>query len=303
MENRKSIFKRLNEMKAGYLFIAPALLIITVFVFIPIFASLYLSFTEYDVLSAPRWVGLRNFTTLIFDDPLFWKAVQNTVVFVLGTVPTGIVLALLLAVAVDQIRNRFFKYFTRTVYFLPTITAVVAISVIWKWLYAGEKYGLVNFAIMKMGFQPVDWLTNPKTTLPAIMIMSIWGGLGQNFIIFLAGLQGIPRTVYEAAEIDGVSRWQNFWHITLPLLRPVMVFVVLMSVISSFQVFDQVYILTQGTEYVGGVLHSALTIVTYLYERGFQRFMMGYASAIAYLLFLAIFSLTLVNMRLLKLKD
>jgi multiple sugar transport system permease protein len=213
------------------------------------------------------------------------------------------VLALLLAVAVDQIRNRFFKYFTRTVYFLPTITAVVAISVIWKWLYAGEKYGLVNFAIMKMGFQPVDWLTNPKTTLPAIMIMSIWGGLGQNFIIFLAGLQGIPRTVYEAAEIDGVSRWQNFWHITLPLLRPVMVFVVLMSVISSFQVFDQVYILTQGTEYVGGVLHSALTIVTYLYERGFQRFMMGYASAIAYLLFLAIFSLTLVNMRLLKLKD
>jgi len=290
-------------MKAGYLFIAPALLIITVFVFIPIFASLYLSFTDYDVLSAPRWVGLKNFTTLLFDDPLFWKAVQNTVLFVLGTVPTGIVLALLLAVAVDQIGNKFFKYFTRTVYFLPTITAVVAISVIWKWLYAGEKYGLVNFALLKMGFQPVDWLTNPKTTLPAIMVMSIWGGLGQNFIIFLAGLQGIPRTVYEAAEIDGVSRWQNFWHITLPLLRPVMVFVVLMSVISSFQVFDQVYILTQGTEYVGGVLHSALTIVTYLYERGFQRFMMGYASAIAYLLFFAIFSLTLVNMRLLKLKD
>jgi len=303
MENRKSILRRFNEMKAGYLFIAPALLIITVFVFIPIFASLYLSFTDYDVLSAPRWVGLKNFTTLLFDDPLFWKAVQNTVLFVLGTVPTGIVLALLLAVAVDQIGNKFFKYFTRTVYFLPTITAVVAISVIWKWLYAGEKYGLVNFALLKMGFQPVDWLTNPKTTLPAIMVMSIWGGLGQNFIIFLAGLQGIPRTVYEAAEIDGVSRWQNFWHITLPLLRPVMVFVVLMSVISSFQVFDQVYILTQGTEYVGGVLHSALTIVTYLYERGFQRFMMGYASAIAYLLFFAIFSLTLVNMRLLKLKD
>lgn len=296
----KSIWSRFNEMKAGYFFIAPALLIITIFVFIPMFASLYLSFTEYDVLSAPKFVGLANYKRLLFNDKLFWIAVRNTAVYVLGTVPLGIALSLALAAAVEQVKG---KSIYRTVYFLPTITAIVAVSVIWKWLYAGGKYGLINYALMKFGFSPVDWLTNPKTTLPAIMIMSIWGGLGQNFIIFLAGLQGIPRTVYEAAEIDGVSRWQNFWYITLPLLRPVMVFVIMMSLIASFQVFDQVYVLTQGTEYVGGVLHSALTIVTYLYERGFERFYMGYASAIAYMLFFIIFLLTMLNMRLLKFKE
>jgi multiple sugar transport system permease protein len=288
-------------MKAGYLFLLPALLIITVFVFIPIIASLYLSFTEYNVLQPPKWVGLKNYTTLLFEDRLFWKAVKNTVVYVAVTVPIGVVMALLLAVAVDHIQ--WFKHLYRTVYFLPTITSIVAVSVIWRWLYAGGKYGLINFVLMKLGFQPVDWLTNPHTTLPAIIVMSIWGGLGYNFVIFLAGLQEIPRTVYEAALIDGASRRQNFWYITLPLLRPVMVFVIMMSLISSFQVFDQVYILTQGTEYVGGVLHSALTIVTYLYERGFERFYMGYASAIAYLLFSVIFVLTLGNYIFLKLKD
>lgn len=287
-------------MRAGYLFIAPAMLIITVFVLVPIFASLYLSFTEYDVLSPPKWVGLKNYTTLLFEDRLFWKAVANTFLYVGGTVPTGITLALVLAMAVDHSR---LKYFFRTVYFLPTITAIVAVSVIWKWLYASGKYGLINYVLMSFGVEPVDWLSNPRTTLPAIILMSIWGGLGYNFIIFLAGLQGIPRTVYEAAQIDGASRWQSFWHITLPLLRPVMIFVILMSLIGSFQVFDQVYILTQGTEYVGGVLHSALTIVTYLYERGFERFYMGYASAIAYLLFSVIFLLTMLNLKLMKFQD
>lgn len=157
--------------------------------------------------------------------------------------------------------------------------------------------------MLPLGFDPVDWLTNPKTTLPAIIIMSVWGGLGYNFIIFLAGLQGMPRSVYEAASIDGASRWQNFWHITLPFLRPMMIFVVLMSVMTSFQVFDQVYILTQGTEYVGGVLDSALTIVIYLYERGFQRFHMGYASAIADLLFSVIFTLTFINLKIMRIRD
>lgn len=300
---RLSFFTELRKMMPGYLFILPAVLIISVFVFMPIIASLFLSFTQYNVLQPPKWVGLNNYYRLIFEDRLFWIAVRNTVFYVAGTVPIGVALSLLLAVWVDSVKIRFMKYLFRTIYFLPTITAIVAISVVWKWLYAGGTYGLINFVLVKMGIPPVDWLTNPKTTLPAIMLMSIWGGVGYNFIIFLAGLQGIPRTIYEAAEIDGASGLRNFWHITLPLLRPAIVFVVLMSVIGSFQVFDQVYILTQGTEYVGGVLHSALTIVTYLYERGFERFEMGYASAIAYMLFFLIFVLTLTNLKFLRLKE
>lgn len=300
---RLLFLSELKKMMPGYLFILPAVLIISVFVFMPIIASLFLSFTQYNVLQPPKWVGLNNYYRLIFEDRLFWIAVRNTVMYVAGTVPIGVALSLLLAVWVDSVKIRFMKYLFRTVYFLPTITAIVAISVVWKWLYAGGTYGLINFVLMKLGIPPVDWLTNPRTTLPAIMVMSIWGGVGYNFIIFLAGLQGIPRTIYEAAEIDGASGLRNFWHITLPLLRPAIVFVVLMSVIGSFQVFDQVYILTQGTEYVGGVLHSALTIVTYLYERGFERFEMGYASAIAYMLFFLIFVLTLTNLKFLRLKE
>ncbi len=300
---RLQFFTDLKKMMPGYLFILPAVLIISVFVFMPIVASLFLSFTQYNVLQPPKWVGLNNYYRLIFEDRLFWIAVRNTVMYVAGTVPIGVAISLLLAVWVDSVKIRFMKYLFRTVYFLPTITAIVAISVVWKWLYAGGTYGLINYVLVKLGIPPVDWLTNPKTTLPAIMLMSIWGGVGYNFIIFLAGLQGIPRTIYEAAEIDGASGLRNFWHITLPLLRPAIVFVVLMSVIGSFQVFDQVYILTQGTEYVGGVLHSALTIVTYLYERGFERFEMGYASAIAYMLFLLIFVLTLTNLKFLRLKE
>lgn len=300
---RLQFFTDLKKMMPGYLFILPAVLIISVFVFMPIVASLFLSFTQYNVLQPPKWVGFNNYYRLIFEDRLFWIAVRNTVMYVAGTVPIGVAISLLLAVWVDSVKIRFMKYLFRTVYFLPTITAIVAISVVWKWLYAGGTYGLINFVLVKLGIPPVDWLTNPKTTLPAIMLMSVWGGVGYNFIIFLAGLQGIPRTIYEAAEIDGASGLRNFWHITLPLLRPAIVFVVLMSVIGSFQVFDQVYILTQGTEYVGGVLHSALTIVTYLYERGFERFEMGYASAIAYMLFLLIFVLTLTNLKFLRLKE
>jgi multiple sugar transport system permease protein len=217
---RSLFFTELRKMMPGYLFILPAVLLISVFVFLPIVASLFLSFTRYNVLQPPQWVGLDNYYRLIFEDRLFWIAVRNTVLYVVGTVPVGVMISLLLAVWVDSVKIPFMKYLFRTIYFLPTITAIVAISVVWKWLYAGGNYGLINYVLMKIGISPVDWLTNPRTTLPAIMLMSIWGGVGYNFIIFLAGLQGIPRTIYEAAEIDGASGFRNFWHITLPLLRP-----------------------------------------------------------------------------------
>lgn len=298
---KKSFLKELNKQKYAYLFIAPAAILFFVFVLVPVIASLFFSFTEYNVLSSPKWVGLANYKNLIFHDPRFWKAVRNTIFYVVGVVPSGIILSLLLAAAINQQIK--FKNFFKTMFFIPTITSVVAISVIWKWLFAGEKYGLINHYLIKLGMQPVDWLMNPNWTLPAIMIMSIWAGLGYNIILFLAGLKTIPSTFYEAADIDGASTWKKFWHITLPLLRPTMVYAIIISTIASFQVFEQVYIMTAGSEGgIGGVLDSGLTIVAYLYDMGFQKFMMGYASAVAYLLFAAIFAITLINMKVVKSK-
>ena len=301
MASKKSFWRRLFEQRYSYLFIAPAVILFSIFVFIPVVASFFLSFTKYNVISAPQWVGLENYRQIFFHDPRFWKALRNTGIYVLGVVPIGISVSLLLAVAIDQkIR---FKSFYKMMFFMPVVTSVVAYSVIWKWLFAGEKFGLINHWLMKFGISPIDWVMSPSWTLPAIMIMSIWAGLGYNMILILAGLQTIPATFYEVAEIDGAGGWHKFWHITLPLLRPTLIFVLIMSVINSFQVFEQVYIMTGGTgEGVGGVLDCALSLVAYLYERGFQRFEMGYASAIAYILFAIIFLVTWFNPKVVRSK-
>lgn len=296
-----SLLKELNKQKWAYVFIAPALTIFTIFVIIPVFASLYLSLTEYNILQPPQFVGIKNYVSILFHDARFWKAMSNTIIYVVGTVPIGIVISLALAIAIDQ--NIRFKNLFKTLFFIPSITSIVAISVIWKWLYAGGKFGLLNHLLSRFGLQPIDWLVDVRWTLPSIIIMSVWGGLGYNLILFLAGLQGIPQVFYEAADIDGASEWDKFWNVTLPLLRPTMFFVTVMSIISSFQIFEQVYIMTYSSEgTVGGVLDCALTIVAYLYEMGFQRFMMGYASALAYLIFACLFIITLVNIKLVEKK-
>ena len=295
---KESFFEKIAKQRTSYLFIAVPALLFFVFQLAPVFISFIWSFTSYDVVHAPKFVGLANYRQILFEDQLFWKAMGNTALYVVGVVPIGISLSLVLAVAIDQkIR---FKNFFKSIFFLPTVTAIVAVSVIWKWLYAGEKYGLFNYFLMKLGFQPIDWLASPMWILPSIMIMSIWAGLGYNMIIFLAGLQTIPHVMYEAAEIDGAGFWRKFFHVTLPLLKPTIVFVTMMSFIFSFQVFEQVYIMTGGQGGIGGVLNSGLTIVAYLYDKGFQKFQMGYASALAYIIFLWIFVLTMLNKRLMK---
>lgn len=295
---KESILAALNRQKVSYLFIALPFTLFFIFQLAPVFISFFLSFTKYNIVHPPTFVGLENYKNILFNDPLFWKAMQNTLVYTVGVVPIGVCLSLMLAIAIDQKIK--FKNFFKSIFFLPTVTAIVAVSVIWKWLYAGEKYGLINFFIMKMGFQPVDWLSSPTWTLPAIMIMSIWAGVGYNMILFLAGLQTIPNSMYEAAEIDGAGFWTKLTHITLPLLKPTIVFVAMVSFIFSFQVFDQVYIMTSGQGGVGGVLNSGLTIVAYLYDKGFEKFQMGYASALAYIIFLLIFLLTMINKRFMK---
>jgi multiple sugar transport system permease protein len=299
MPSKKSLIRELIEQRYSYLFIAPAVILFSIFVFIPVIASFFLSFTKYNVLSPAQWVGLDNYRQIFFNDPRFWKALCNTTLYVLGVVPVGIWISLLLAVAIDQkIR---FKNFYKAMFFMPVVTSVVAISVIWKWLFAGGKFGLINHWLMKFGITPIDWIMSPTWTLPAIMIMSIWAGLGYNMVLLLAGLQTIPRIFYEAADIDGAGAWHKFWHITLPLLRPTLLFAVIMSIINSFQLFEQVYIMTSGTgEGVGGVLDCALSLVAYLYEKGFQRFEMGYASAIAYILFAIILIATFINMKVVR---
>jgi multiple sugar transport system permease protein len=294
----KTFLQKLNEQKMSYLFIVLPFSLFFVFQLVPVAMSFMWSFTEYNVVHSPRFVGLANYKQLFFGDPLFWKALRNTAVYVAGVVPIGVALSLLLAVAIDQkIR---FKNFFKSIFFLPTVTAMVAVAVIWKWLYAGEKYGLFNFFLIRLGFQPIDWLASPAWILPSIMIMSIWAGLGYSMILFLAGLQTIPRVMYEAAEIDGAGFWHRFCYITLPLLRPMIVFVSIMSLISSFQVFEQVYIMTGGQGGIGGILNSALTIVAYLYDKGFVKFQMGYASAIAYIIFAVVFIVTVLNKRFMK---
>ncbi|MEA3488798.1 MAG: sugar ABC transporter permease [Candidatus Omnitrophota bacterium] len=292
---KKPFLQQLNEQKISYLFIALPFTLFFVFQLAPVLISFLWSFTRYDVVHSPRFVGIANYRDILFNDPRFWKAMWNTVLYVLGVVPVGVCLSLFLAVAIDQKIK--FKNFFKSIFFLPTVTAIIAVSVIWKWLYAGEKYGLINYFLMKLGLQPVDWLASPTWTLPAIMIMSIWAGVGYSMILFLAGLQTIPQVMYEAAEIDGAGFWKKFFHITLPLLKPTIVFVAMMSFIFSFQVFEQVYIMTSGQGGIGGVLDSALTIVAYLYDKGFVKFQMGYASALAYIIFFCIFILTMINRR------
>jgi multiple sugar transport system permease protein len=295
---KTGFFAKLNAYKWSYLFIAPAVILFVVFVLGPLVASFYWSFTDYNGIHPPKWVGLANYKNIFFHDPRFWKAMQNTAFYAAGVIPVGVVLSLLLAMAVDQQIK--FKNFFRVIYFIPTVTSVIALSIIWKWLFAGEKYGLINHLLITMGFKPVDWLMSPVWTLPAIMIMSIWAGLGYSMILFLAGLHTIPATVYEAADIDGANLWDKFWYITLPLLRPMLVFVVIMGFISSFQVFERIYIMTESEFGIGGVLDSALTIVAYLYDMGFRKFQMGYASALGYIVFAVVFTITIINLKFVK---
>lgn len=294
---KKNKFKK---QLISYLFILPAFLILTIFVFVPVVASFFLSFTEYDGISPPKIVGLKNYINILLNDRLFWKAVFNTLYYVVFTVPIGIACSLLVAMALYQ-KIKFSALF-RTGFFLPTVTSVAAISVVWRWIYSGDRYGLLNYILTKLGILATlqDWLLQPSTTLPAIIVMSIWGGIGYNTIILLAGLQSIPDSVLDASKIDGAAPWERFWYIILPMLKPVMLFLVIMSTINSFQVFEQVYIMASTTEYFGGVLYSALTIVPYLYERAFKRFLLGYASALAYLLFAIIFVITLIYMKISK---
>lgn len=270
------------------LFLLPNFIGFLFFIEIPIVSSFFLSFTQWDLISKPKWVGLQNYTNLL-KDPEFWAALKHTIYFIIGYLPTVMVLALGIALILNKkIKGRLFF---RAAYFIPVISSWVAVSLIWKWLF-NPSYGLINYALSIFGFEGLAWLHDPAWAMPAIIITSIWKDLGFVMVIYLAGLQGISSTYYEAAEIDGASSLQKFWYITLPLLNPTTFFVLIISLINSFQVFDQVMIMTGG-----GPAGATSVLVERIYNHAFRYFEMGYASAISWVLFLLIFIVTALQMK------
>jgi multiple sugar transport system permease protein len=278
-----------QEELLAYLFILPSLLGFVIFLVVPMIASLGISFYDWELLTPPQFAGLKNYAAL-FTDNVFKDVVVNTVYYTFGLVPLNLVVSLGLAVWLNTKLRGMTWY--RAAFFLPVITVTVAVALIWRWMYE-PRAGIIDTALRAVGLPGPSWLGDTHTAMAAIIIMSVWKGFGYNMVLFLAGMQGIPVTIYEAAMIDGANAWQRFWNITLPLLTPMVFLAVVLTVISSFQVFDQAYVMTNG-----GPANATNTIVLYIYQNGFQYFRMGYASAIAWVLFGVIFLFTLAQMRL-----
>ncbi len=275
----------------GYAFLAPSFIVLTVFIYLPVVYAFGLSFFRWRILRGePTFIGLANYEFLLTSED-FWQAMWNTVYFALGSIPTGMALALFIAILLNRPLRGLALY--RTAYFLPTITSLVAVSVVWLWIYHPDV-GLMNYLLNLFGLPSVRWLNEPRSAMPALILLGIWRGLGYNVVIYLAGLQNIPQHLYEAAKIDGANRWQLFRHITWPLLTPTTFFILIIAVINSFQAFTQIHVMTQG-----GPLGSTTVIVYYLYQQAFQQFNMGYGSAIAVVLFLIILGLTLIQVKVL----
>ena len=276
-----------REAIEGYLCILPWLLGFLIFQFGPILASFFFSFTDYNIVTY-RWIGLENFRRLFFEDDLFLKSLWNTAFYAAFSVPLGLATALFIAVLLNQKIPGVSLF--RTMYYLPSVTPVVAMSVLWLWLF-NPLYGLLNSLLGAVGIPGPGWLVDPLWSKPAFILMSLWG-IGGAMVIFLAGLQGVPKELHEAATIDGASRWRAFWNVTLPLLGPVLFFNLIMGMIAAFQIFTQAFIITNG-----GPLNSTLFYVLYLFRQAFRNFRMGYASAMAWILFLIVLILTVIQFR------
>lgn len=266
-----------------YLFILPNLVLFAVFVFGPVLFSFGMSFTNWDGLGSPAFTGLNNYQKLLTDD-LFKTAARNTLLYSFGTVLPMLAISLGLALMLDmKLRGR---NFFRVMVYLPVVISWVAGALIWRLMFIHPE-GIINSVLVAFGFEPQLWTSDPILAMPAIMWMSLWKGLGFYTVIYLAGLQTIPPTVYEAGMIDGANRWQLFWSITLPLLRPTTLFALVVGIIGSFEVFVPVYLMTNG-----GPGYASMVMVMAIYRAAFQTYQMGYASAMAVMLFLAIFAIS-----------
>ncbi|HJW68854.1 MAG TPA: sugar ABC transporter permease [Candidatus Binatia bacterium] len=277
----------------GYAFVAPALGLLAVFFLLPTLAALVLSFTDFDVYAVAdlrrlRLVGLANYVRLLHD-ARFWTALRNTVWFVLVAGPASIGVSLAAALLVDAkvVRGR---AIFRTILFLPVVTTLVAVAVVWRYLYH-PRYGLLNQLLGAVGIAPIDWLGDPAWALPALALLAVWKNFGFNMLIFLAGLQAIPERLSEAARLDGAGRWQELWHVTVPILAPTFVFVGVITTIGYLQLFAEPYVMTQG-----GPANSTLSVVLLMYEEGFRWWNLGYGAAVAFVLFALILTVSLLQL-------
>lgn len=297
--NRKELHKKSagtvghrGDGFAAFLFLSPTIIIFGAFIIFPVIFSFYLSFHQWNMFGTERtFIGFANYSQLL-NSPEFWQVFKNTIVYTVGTVPVNMMLALAVAYVLNK--KLIGKKFLRTAFFTPVIISWIAAAVIWRWLFE-PNYGLINHVIGWFGVSQVNWLNDPSMAMIALIIVGVWKTFGFNMILFSAGLQAIPEHYYEAAQIDGANKLSQFWNITIPLLSPTTFFIVIMSVIGSFQVFDAVYVLTSG-----GPFGSTKVMIFYIYENAFKFFNMGYASALAYALFAVIFILTLLQVKFLS---
>jgi multiple sugar transport system permease protein len=280
---------RRGETVAAYLFLLPNIVGFLIFTLLAVLASAAIALTNWDILSPPDFVGLKNFQRLLTTDDTFQKVLLNTTVFTLASVLGSMVLSLLVALAMNTALRGIVLF--RTAYYLPVVTSSVAVAVVWTWFY-NPDFGPLNYYLSLLGVRPPAWLGSPEWALPAVIIVSVWKSIGYDMIIWLAGLQGIPQHLYEAAAIDGAGRWRRFSAITLPLLTPTTFFVLVISLIRAFQVFDVVQVMTDG-----GPADASRTMVLYIYDTGFRFLKMGYAASVAWTLFVIIFAITIVQWR------
>ncbi|MBW8850195.1 MAG: sugar ABC transporter permease [Xanthomonadales bacterium] len=285
----------MNGRLAAWTFVAPALSVLAVFFGLPVLAALLLSLSDFDLYALADWknlrfVGLHNYADLL-QTPLFWKSLGNTFYFVLVGVPLSIGTSLAAALLLHAPATRFRAFF-RTALFAPVVTTLVAVAVIWRYLFH-TRYGLVNWMLGHLGIAPIDWLGDPHWAMPTIILLAVWKNFGYNMVIFLAGLQAIPQDLYEAARIDGATRWRQFLHITLPMLGPVLMVVGVITVAGYFQLFAEPYVMTRGDP-----LQSTVSVLYFMFEEGFRWWNLGRASAVAFLLFLIIFAVTTLMLRL-----
>jgi multiple sugar transport system permease protein len=284
-----------RQRRAAWAFLTPALALIAVFFAVPILAGLVMSFTDFDLyaIGSPetiRFMGLHNYRQVL-GDAEFWNALRNTAFFVVVGGPLSVLASLVAALLVNAKLARW-KGFFRTVYFMPVVTTMVAVAIVWRYLLH-PRYGLLNAGLVHLGLPAVDWLGDPHWAMPAIILLAVWKNFGYNMLIFIAGLQGIPVELYEAAELDGAGSRARFWHVTLPSLGPTFLFVGVMTMIGQFQIFAEPYVMTQG-----GPLRSTVTVVLLMYEQGFRWWRMGLATSMAFVLFVITLAATGLQMKL-----
>jgi len=285
----KDKIKEKNE-KIGYLFVTPYAVFFLAFTAYPLFFSFYLVFHRWDLLTAPEFVGLKNFSFLLHD-PDFWQALLNTLVFLLIHIPLQIFFAITIAMILAE--KIFARTFFRAAFFLPVIISGAVVTILWQKLYSTDA-GIINHVLLLMGLAPVNWLTSPKIAMPSIAIMATWKNMGFYIILFLSGLLNIPQDLYEASKIEGASRWQDFWRITLPLLKPTMLLVVILSTLGAFSLFIEPYVMTGG-----GPLNKTMSVVLYMYKQAFLFQHMGYAATIGFALALVILVFVLLQKKFL----